>query len=160
MVLDLCGADVITETLDSLWRGSRGKGEGRIKCTITKHRLAKTAIVLGIKILSQKPPASIIKLASEWAPLRKPGRPPRGVKKHSRTELVLECASTTGLLDGIDTVCRMTTGAVSHRRVAKTALYLGLDSMSKVEHAKVRQLISRVCPVPKKYWDPEVGEWL
>lgn len=161
MVIDLGDSDSAIEILDTLMKGSRGKGEGRIKCTVTKHRLAKTAIMLGIKILSRQPPASIQRLAEKLAPLRKPGRPARGAKRRLRTELVLECSSTQGLLDGLDTVWRIiATGEVSHRRIAKTALCLGLDSMAKVDHGKVRQLVSRVCPVPKKYWDTEVGAWL
>jgi hypothetical protein len=147
--------------LSALFEASKGKGEGRIKCTLTKHRIAKTAILLGIALLSKKPPSMALKLIDRWAPVRVPvARGTRVHKKVVRTELVLECSSTQGLLAGVDRVWRLISGAVSHRRVTKAALVIGLDSLNKVDHGKVRQLVSKVCPVPKKYYDSELGLWL
>lgn len=100
----------------------------------------------------------VLKLIEKWAPLR--GKVRGHVKKPVRTELVLECASTQGLLEGVDRVWRVVSGAVSHRRVMKACLCIGLESLNRVDQGKVRQLVSRVCPVPKKYWDFELGLWL
>jgi hypothetical protein len=160
-VLDLSNSIESIDILQSLFDASKGKGEGRIKCTITKHRIAKTAILLGIALLSKKPPSMALKLINQWAPTRVPV--PRGMRAHKRvvrSELVLECSSTQGLLDGVDRVWRVISGAVSHRRVTKACLTIGLDSLNKVDPGKVRQLVSKVCPVPKKYFDPELQQWL
>lgn len=160
-VLDLSNTIESVEILNTIYEASKGKGEGRIKCTVTKHRIAKTAILLGIALLSKKPTSIILKMVNQWAPLRTPL--PRGVKSHKKqikAELVLECSSTQGLLDGVDLIWRRVQGAVSHRRVTKAALTIGLDSLNKVDPGKVRQLVSKVCPVPKKYFDSELQVWL
>jgi hypothetical protein len=156
-MLDLSNTPDSTLILNALVTATKGKGEGRVKCTVTKHRVAKTAILLGIQVLSKRPPSTALKLVEKWAPICKPGR---GGRLRVRTELVLECSSTQGLLEGVDRVWRNISGAVSHRRVMKAALCLGLDSLNRVEPGKVRQLVSKVCPVPKKYWDPELDQWL
>lgn len=160
-VLDLSNSTDSVVILNALFEGTKGKGEGRIKCTITKHRLAKTAILLGIAVLSKRSPSIVLKLIEKWAPLRVPMR--GSAKTHKRvvkTELVLECSSTQGLLEGVDRIWKGIQGKVSHRRVTKACLCLGLDSLNKVDPGKVRQLVSKVCPVPKKYWDAELGLWL
>jgi hypothetical protein len=144
--------------LDALVADSRGKGEGRIKCTVTKHRVAKTAILFGIQVLSKRSPSIALKLIEKWAPICKPGRG-RKIRRR-RTGLVLECSSTQGLLEGVDRVWGDIGGAVSHRRVTLAALCLGLDSLNRIEPGKVRRLVSKLCPVPNKYWDPELGLWL
>lgn len=159
-MLDLTNSTDSIAILKALHEGTKGKGEGRIKCTITKHRLAKTAILLGITVLSKRPPSMIRKLIERWAPLRVPLRGAKGHKRVVKTELVLECSSTQGLLEGVDRIWRLISGAVSHRRVTKACLCLGLDSLSKVDPGKVRQLVSKVSPVTKKYWDAELGLWL
>lgn len=159
-VLDLTNSTDSIVTLNALWEASKGKGEGRIKCTITKHRLAKTAILLGVAILSKRSPSTIQTLIEKWAPLRVPLRGAKGHKRVVKTELVLECSSTQGLLEGVDRVWRLISGAVSHRRVTKACLCLGLDSLSKVDPGQVRKLVSKVSPVEKKYWDPELNQWL
>lgn len=159
-VLDLTNTIDSVEVLRSLLEATKGKGEGRIKCTITKHRLAKTAILLGITLLLKRSPEVSLKLIEEWAPLRKPLRGKKGSKRVVRTELVLECASTQGLLEGVDKVWKNISGAVSHRRVTKACLCLGLDSLNKVDPGKVRLLVSKLSPVQKKYWDEELGQWL
>lgn len=157
-VLDLTNSTDSVEILGTLFEATKGKGEGRIKCTITKHRLAKTAILLGIAVLSKRSPSIALKLIEKWAPLR---APVKGKKKRVvKTELVLECSSTQGLLEGVDKVWRAIAGKVSHRRVTKACLCLGLDSLNKVDPGKVRQLVSKVCPVQKKYWDFELEQWL
>jgi hypothetical protein len=160
-VLDLSNSIESSDILNSLYEASKGKAEGRIKCTITKHRVAKTAIILGIRLLSRKPKGIVLGLIERWAPLRLKSAP--GVRSHKRmvkTELVLECSSTQGLLEGVDKVWRAIDGAVSHRRVTKAALTIGLDSLNKIDPGKVRQLVSKVCPVPKKYYDQELQQWL
>lgn len=159
-VLDLTNSTDSVETLNALFEASKGKGEGRIKCTITKHRLAKTAIFLGIVVLLKKSPSIALKLIERWAPLRVPLRGKKGYKRLIKTELVLECSSTQGLLEGVDKVWKHIEGAVSHRRVTKACLCLGLDSLSKVDPGTVRKLVSKVSPVQRKYWDPELGLWL
>jgi hypothetical protein len=161
IVLDLSTSPESSEALHGLFAATNGKGDGRIKCTITKHRIAKTAILLGVQLLLKRGPEAISKLIEKWAPVKKPGRRLGSKKtKKIKTELVLECSSTQGLLEGVDKVWRKIAGEVSHRRVTKAALVLGLDSLSKVEPGKVRLLVSKVCPVPRKYWDPELGLWL
>ena len=57
-VLDLHSNPEALVALNALVMASKGKGEGRIKCTVTKHRVAKTAIILGIQLLSRKPPTA------------------------------------------------------------------------------------------------------
>lgn len=158
-LLDLSNTIDSVEVLDRLYIASVGKGEGRIKCTLTKHRIAKTAIVLGVQILLKRTPSSILGIIEKRAPLKTRGQS-RPHRKAVRTHLVLECASTQGLLEGVDRVWKMTNGTISHRRVMKASLCLGLESLARVDHAKVRQLVSKVCPIQKKYWDPEVGGWL
>lgn len=140
--------------MQELLAATKGKGEGRIKCTITKHRLAKTAIVIGTQVLKKKAPSILKRTIEKWAPLRVKGR------IYSHFELVLECASTQGLIEGVDQVWKLALGAVSHRRVMTAALCIGLESLHRVDHTKVRLLVSKVCPVQKKYWDPEIGQWL
>jgi len=159
-VLDLTNSTDSVVILNALLEASKGKGDGRIKCTITKHRLAKTAILLGIAVLSKRAPSIILKLIEKWAPLRVPLRGSKPHKRVVKTELVLECSSTQGLLEGVDKVWRAISGKVSHRRVTKACLCLGLDSLNKVDPGKVRQLVSKVSPVQKKYWDAELGLWL
>jgi len=44
--------------------------------------------------------------------------------------------------------------------VMTAALCIGIETLNKVDHTKMRQLVSKVCPVSKKYWDPEVNQWL
>ena len=159
-VLDLTNTIDSVGVLRSLFEATKGKGEGRIKCTITKHRLAKTAILLGITLLLKRSPEVSLKLIEKWAPLRKPLRGKKGSKRLVRTELVLECSSTQGLLEGVDKVWKSISGAVSHRRITKACLCLGLDSLSKIDSGKVRLLVSKLSPVQRKYWDEELGQWL
>jgi len=159
-VLDLCNAQESVATLQTLFDASKGKGEGRIKCTITKHRLAKTAILMGFAILSKRPPSTTLRMIEKWAPLRKPGRKGGAKVKYVKTELVLECSSTQGLLEKIDHLWRQVSGVVSRRRIMTACLTIGLESLNKVDPGKVRQLVSKVCPVPKKYFDHELQQWL
>lgn len=153
-VLNLGGRPESAATLQELLASTKGKGEGRIKCTITKHRLAKTAIILGTQILRKKDPSILKEFIEKWSPRKVRGR------TYSNFELVLECASTQGLIEGVDRVWRRTQGTVSHRRIMTAALCLGIESLSKVEPTKVRLVVSKVCPVIKKYWDPELNQWL
>lgn len=159
VVLDLAYSPESGVILQALLDATKGKGDGRIKCTVTKHRIAKTAILLGIQVLLKRPPSIIQTLIEKWAPLRKPGRR-KGVRAMVKAELVLECSSTQGLFEGVDRVWRLISGSVSHRRVTKACLCLGLDSLNKVDPGKVRQLVSKVCPVTTKYWDAELKHWL
>lgn len=159
-VLNLSNTPESFVILQELFNDSKGKSEGRIKCTITKHRVAKTAILLGIEVLLKRSPSIALKLINTWAPVRKPGRRGQDQVKYTKMELVLECSSTQGLLEKVDQVWRLTSGAVSHRRVMTACLTIGLDSLNKVDPKKVRQLISKVCPVPKKYFDGELQDWL
>jgi hypothetical protein len=153
-VLNLVGSPESAAIMMALLASTKDKGEGRIKCTVTKHRLAKTAIVIGIQILKRKPQSTLKQLIEKWAPRKVRGR------ICSNFVLVLECTSTQGLLEGVDYVWRQTFGAVSHRRVMTAALCIGIETLNKVDHTKMRQLVSKVCPVSKKYWDPEVNQWL
>lgn len=146
--------------LNELYQGTQGKGEGRIKCTITRHRLAKTAIVLGIAVLSKKSPSLVLKHILESTPSTRSGRKPKGKKRPVRASIVLECASTPKLLEGIDSLWRLISGELSHRRVTTACLNLGLEMMGRQDPGKVRLLVSKVCPVTTKYWDPELGAWL
>jgi hypothetical protein len=160
-VLDLSNSIESVEILTSLYEASKGVADGRIKCTITKHRVAKTAILLGIKLLLGKPRGVALSMVEGAAPYRE--KPPVGVRSHKRrikAELVLECSSTQGLLEGVDRVWQAIGGEVSHRRVTKAALVIGLESLNKIDPGKVRQLVSKVCPVTRKYFDKELGEWL
>ncbi len=120
-------------------------------------------MVLGLKVLLRGRADSVLEMVKSRAPIKPSGRI-KGQRSHKARskpcELVLECSNLPDLFEAIDKVWRKVSGAVSRRRIAKTALCLGLDSMAKVDHGKVRQLVSRVCPVPKKYWDTEVGAWL
>jgi hypothetical protein len=163
-VLNLTNAQESASILHSLYTDSKEKGEGRIKCTVSKHRIAKTAILLGVLIISKRPPSAALDLIQHMAPRERPGRKPRGIRSHKKTnpkvELVLECASTQGLVEGVDRVWRLVAGAVSRRRVMMACLTIGLDSLNKVEPGKMRQLVSRVCPVSTKYFDAELGQWL
>lgn len=153
-VLNLGGSPASVAILQALLVSTKDKGEGRIKCTITQHRLAKTAIIIGIQLLKKKPPRTLRKIIERWAP-----RKVRDLTVPS-FRLVLECSSTQGLLEGVDDVWKQTLGAVSHRRVMTATLCLGLDLLNKVDPIKLRQLVSKVCPVQKKYWDPEISQWL
>jgi hypothetical protein len=144
-------------TFNALVTASKGKGEGRVKCTVSKHRIAKTAILVGTQMLLRMPPATVLELVEKWAYIS--NLKPRVYRKRM-VRLVLACASPPGLLEGLDRVLKHISGAVSHRRVTKTALCIGLDSLSRVEPGKLRLLVSKICPVPRKYWDPELGLWL
>ena len=155
--LSLSNTPESSEILNHLLADSKGKAEGRIKCTLTKHRVAKTAIILGMSLLSKRPKEVALSMIKEAAPLRKPGRNNR---KMIKTELVLECSSTQGLLDGVDKLWRAIGGTLSHRRVTTAALVIGLKSLNDVDPSQVRRLVSRVCPVPKKYFDSELQQWL
>lgn len=146
-----------TQILLLLLDASRGKGEGRIKCTVTRHRLAKTAILLGLKFFSQREDA--LDLITQWYPLTRSGPKKEGETRFKGT-LVLECSSPQGLLEGVDQVWKQVGEAVSHRRVTTASLFLGLDLMNRLDPKVVRKLVSRACPVPRKYWDPELGQWL
>jgi hypothetical protein len=159
-VLNLGNTPGSYTTLQELFGASKGKGDGRIKCTITKHRIAKTAILLGVELLLRRHPSMILKMLDTWAPVRKPGRNGAPKVKYTKMELVLECSSTQGLLEKVDQVWRRISGEVSHRRVMTACLTLGLDSLNKVDPGKVRQLVSKVCPVQKKYFDHELQQWL
>jgi hypothetical protein len=156
VVLDLSGTLETVELLGALVGATKGKGEGRIKCTVTKHRMAKTAILLGIAILLKKPPSIALDFIQKWAPLRKKGKRCVPVKAN----LVLECSSTQGFFEGVDKIWKQVGEAVSHRRVMKACLCIGLDSLNKVDPGKVRLLVSRLSPVQTKYWDPELDQLL
>jgi hypothetical protein len=157
-LMDLTYSSKSVEILQSLFDVSKGKGEGSIKCTVTKHRIGKTAILLGIEILTKRSPSRVLALIERCAPIRRSGWE-KG-KGKTKVVLCLECSSPQGILTGIDQVWRLIDGEVSRRRVTKAALCLGLESLNRVEPSKVRQLVSKVCPVPRKYWDPELGQWL
>jgi hypothetical protein len=165
-VLNLTNAQESSRLLQLLYDSSKGKGEGRIKCTISKHRIAKTAILLGVLLLSRRDSPTALELIQNSAPKERPGRKPRVARAHKKitprvkVELVLECASTKGLVEGVDRVWRLINGAVSHRRVTMACLAIGLGSLSKVDPGKMRQLVSKVCPVSTKYFDYELGQWL
>lgn len=156
-VLNLHKNSLSISQLHALVASTEGKGEGRIKCTVTKHRVAKTAILLGIAILSKKPPSTALKYIKKWAPKQ------RWIGRTKvKVNLVLECASTQGLLESVDRTWKKVNEmeAVSHRKVMTAALCIGLDSLTKVDSGKVRQLVSKLAPVPTKYWDPELDQWL
>lgn len=153
-VLDLSTCPESTTTLHALVDSTKDKGDGRIKCTVTKHRLAKAAIVLGVQILKKKPPKALKKVIERWAPQRVRGR------TYSQYTLVLECSSPQGLLEEVDALWKLTLGVVSHRRIMTAALSIGLSSLNKVDPIKMRLLVSKVCPVAKKYWDSEIEQWL
>lgn len=157
--VDLSNTPGSVEILAALFDSTKGKGEGRIKCTITKHRIAKTAILLGTQVLLKRRPDTLPKLIEQWAPLRKPG-PSSPSRVKVRAGLTLECSSTQGLLEGVDQIWKLIGGTHSHRRVLKACMCIGLDSLSKVDPGKVRRLVSRLCPMKRKYWDPELNQWL
>jgi hypothetical protein len=159
IILDLTHSKASVANLQALFDASIGKGEGRIACTVTKHRLSKTAILLGVEILKKRPPSSVLELIDKWSPMAiLPGV--RLKRKRHRTTLVLECSSTQGLLEGVDQIFKHIDGRVSHSRVAKACFCLGLDSLARVDPGQVRMLVSKVSPVKKKYWDPGLGLWL
>lgn len=156
-VLNLHNTSEAVKHLRAIVASTQGKGEGRIKCTVTKHRVAKTAILLGITILSRRPPSIALEFVKKWAPKQSwVGR------NRVKVNLVLECSSTQGLLEGVDNMWKKVNEieAISHRKVMTAALCLGLDSMNKVDPGKVRELVSKLCPVKTKYWDPELDRWL
>ena len=157
--VDLSNTPGSVAILNSLYDASKGKGEGRIKCTLTKHRIAKAAVLLGIRVLLKRSPDTLLKTIEQWAPLRKPG-PVGSQRARAKAGLALECSSTQGLLEGVDRVWRLINGEASHRRVLKACMCIGLDAMSRVNQGKVRQLVSKLSPVKQKYWDPELGLWL
>ena len=156
-ILNLHNTSEAISNLRAIVAATHGKGEGRIKCTVTKHRVAKTAILLGIAILSKKPPSTALEYIKKWAPKQ------RWIGRTKvKVNLVLECASTQGLLESVDRTWKKVNEmeAVSHRKVMTAALCIGLDSLTKVDSGKVRLLISKLSPVPFKYWDPELDQWL
>lgn len=157
--IDLSNTPGSFEILSSLYEATKGKGEGTVKCTITKHRVAKTAILLGIIVLSKKDPDTLQRLIERWAPLRKPG-PKTLQRARAKTSLTLECSSTQGLLEGVSKLWRRVNGVVSHRRIMKACLCVGLDSLNRIESGKVRRLVAQLSPVKTKYWDPELNQWL
>jgi len=157
ITLSLSNTPETSEILNRLLGDAKGKAEGRIKCTVTKHRIAKTAIILGMNILTKRPKEVALRMVESAAPLRKSGRNNR---KMVKTELVLECSSTQGLIEAIDKLWRAIGGPVSHRRVTTAALVIGLKSLNEVDPGMVRQLVSKVCPMARKYFDKELGEWL
>ena len=97
-------------------------------------------------------------------PEQRRGPKPKGTRSHKKAtpkvEIVLECASTKGLIEGVDRMWRLVDGAVSRRRVTMACLALGLDTMGKVDSGRMRQLVSKICPVSTKYFDAELGQWL
>lgn len=104
-----------------------------------------------------------LKLINTSAPTQTRGPKPKKMVKLAqpvRCELVLECSSTQGLLEGVDKVWMAIQGAVSHRRITKAALVIGVQSLSQIDSGMVRKLVSRRCPVTRKYWDEELGLWL
>lgn len=161
VVLELSSNPESVEALDQIYSQSKAVPTGRVKCTITKHRLAKVAIILGVAILNKRSSIAALGLIEKWAPERVRERGKRSGPKKIKAELVLECSSTQGLLEGVDQVWRgKINGAVSHRRVTRAALCLGLDSMTKLDPKMLRQIVSKVCPVQRKYWDEELQTWL
>lgn len=158
VALSLSNTPETSEILNRILADSKDVAEGRIRCTLTKHRVAKAAILFGIKLLSRKPKEVVLSMVESASPVRKPGR--NGSGKRVKAELVLECASTQGLLEGVDKLWRAVGGKVSHRRVTTACLVIGLESLNKVDPGQVRRLVSKVCPVPKKYFDKELQDWL
>lgn len=160
--VDLSASPRSYSTLVALWETTKGKGEGTVKCTLTKHRIAKAAILFGVQILLRREPSDLMSLILKWSPQKKSG--PKGPRKQVRTRvrsgLTLECSSTQGVLEGVDQIWRLIHSEVSHRRVMTACLCLGLDSLARVDPGKMRQIVSRLVPVPRKYWDPELGLWL
>jgi hypothetical protein len=149
--------------LKELVDASRGASEGTTKCTITKSRIAKTAIVLGVQLLLLKTPEEVLNLVEKWAPVYKAGSsgPYRhGLKLRAHMTLFLECSSTPCVLECVERAWRYIRCDLSQSRVIKTAFCVGLYSIADIEPCKLRLLVSKVCPVPRKYFDAELNQWL
>jgi hypothetical protein len=159
LVFDLTYSTDTLGALQSIYDASKGKGGGSIRCTVSKHRISKTAIIFGAKVLLKLDPRLVLGLVEYWAPKGR-SEQAKEAKVPKSIRLVCECSKHPGLTLDVDRLWEIVSGKVSHQRIMGACLCLGLDSLSRVDPGSVRLLISKVCPVQKKYWDEELGQWL